>query len=260
MALTSAKKKHTEALNAKVNFGSRAFKHLTEGSCETFFSYEAYITAKTLVETTGVTQSLAHGHVQEASKALTVAVQDSIKQIHGCYCKTLKDQVMAWRAATADQAANNNAWQRAHHIKCVLDGTVPCKIPPAPTVKPITIEKTVLLAMPQCHAEDRAVEASSAALAAAKKKAAADAAAAKKNPSEANKKKSDEAAIKVSARKAEEKAAKTKKTKEQGLAIALQKKNEAKAEAKTRAAENGQKAKNKQGELNQKSRKRMKGL
>merc|ERR1711977_61242 len=255
MALTSAKKKHTEALNAKVNFGSRAFKHLTEGSCETFFSYEAYITAKTLVETTGVTQSLAHGHVQEASKALTVAVQDSIKQIHGCYCKTLKDQVMAWRAATADQAANNNAWQRAHHIKCVLDGTVPCKIPPAPTVKPITIEKTVLLAMPQCHAEDRAVEAAAAA-----ERSSAALAAAKKNPSEANKKKSDEAAIKVSARKAEEKAAKTKKTKEQGLAIALQKKNEAKAEAKTRAAENGQKAKNKQGELNQKSRKRMKGL
>jgi len=135
-AMNSANSKYSNAQNAKVDFGSIRLDHMTPGRCGTFTGHSAYKTAEANREAAKKAASKAKGAYDAAQKELENAKTAAAKMKKDCQCKSFDDAERAYNAAKAADAANQKAWTKAAHMKCVLDGVSPsnCKVSQCPKV------------------------------------------------------------------------------------------------------------------------------
>jgi len=125
----------TKAEAAPVKFATVAWSSLTPGQCSTFFNQQSYKSATSAVSSAKKAKEKAAGALPVAQKAYDDAVKSAKKQKDECLCKTKKAHEKAWSAYSKTEPSNKKAWERAAHLKCVLDGTPlsKCKVTPCPT-------------------------------------------------------------------------------------------------------------------------------
>jgi hypothetical protein len=145
---TAAKKTKTDAYNkakkTPLDFGKMAYDSLTEGNCGTFFNSQVWLNAKAKVKAARAAKQKAEGAFTQAQKAHADAVEAQKEAERQCYC-----DVKALHKKTLDQMnvdvkkANEKAWTKAAHIRCVLDGTPmsKCKVSAFPQVKAVKLPK-----------------------------------------------------------------------------------------------------------------------
>lgn len=129
------------ALNAentkKFNFGDFSFQELTEGECNTFFNSGVYTDAKSKVVAAKAVLAQKVAEAAAAATAVETATKEAAKLVLECKCKTKKllDNTMEQMNSGA-KADNTNAWNKAHHMECVLAGknTNQCQVPALPVV------------------------------------------------------------------------------------------------------------------------------
>merc|ERR1711988_1964388 len=134
-ALASAQKK-------KINFGDFVFDSLTPGQCSTFFNMAVYKNAANAVSTAKKQAEQAAGALKNAEKDLTDAIAAAAEAVRKCQCavkKKHKDTIKKLNEAA--KAANEKAWTKAAHQRCLLNGTPAdkCKVTAIPTVKPVKL-------------------------------------------------------------------------------------------------------------------------
>jgi len=141
---TDTAKKYAKTLDYRVDFGKYRFGDLTEGKCGVFFGSSAYTNAKAAAKAAKDAKLKAAGALDQAKKAHQTAIEDQKNAITKCYCdlkklhaKTLNDMNVKV------EKANQKAWTRAAHIRCVLDGTpmAKCKVAAMPKVKKVSLTK-----------------------------------------------------------------------------------------------------------------------
>merc|ERR1712188_457 len=144
-ALTDAKSAQENAQNAfdqaskaMVDFGKIGLDQLSESSCSIFFNSKNYKDAKAARQAAKTKLDQAKGVTMGAETALSNAKVVAKKKAQECACDT-KDMHAEElvKANEKVQAANIQAWSKAHHLKCVLDGVSAsnCKVPAVPEVK-----------------------------------------------------------------------------------------------------------------------------
>merc|ERR1712080_224983 len=124
----------TTTQNFKVEFGSRTYSSLTVGKCDTFFSSTNYISAKASYNAAVKAEQIAVGSAKEASTNLQIAVTAAAKAKKECLCHTKKSHDKAFTERSAANRANEQAWDKAHRILCVLNGKQPCAVPKCPVL------------------------------------------------------------------------------------------------------------------------------
>jgi len=136
-AKTDAATALAAAQNEKFNFGDFSINELTEGQCGSFFNSGVYVAAKAKrdaaqqVLNTKTAEATAAAQAVEDAKA---AAEDLVKK---CKCETKESLDKALEDMNANaKDANTKAWNKAHHMKCVLAGTSPndCNVPALPVV------------------------------------------------------------------------------------------------------------------------------
>lgn len=136
-AKTDAATALAAAENEKFNFGDFSINELTEGQCGSFFSSGVYTAAKAkrdaaqqVVNTKTAEATAADKEVEDAK----AAADDLVKK---CKCTTKESVDKALEEMNANaKDANQKAWNKAYHMKCVLAGTSPndCSVPALPVV------------------------------------------------------------------------------------------------------------------------------
>merc|ERR1712196_253638 len=143
-AAKKATDEYNDALKTELDFGKFQFNDLTEGNCDTFFKSSVYTDAKNKVNAAKTKKEQAEGAAKQAKKDHDAAVEAQNDAQNKCYCdlkklhkKTLEDM------NTKVAAANQKAWTKAAHIRCVLDGTPidKCKVTALPTVNAVKLTK-----------------------------------------------------------------------------------------------------------------------
>merc|ERR1711988_706008 len=124
----------TKAEAAPAKFATVAWSSLTPGQCSTFFNQQSYESATSAVSSAKKAKEKAAGALPVAQKAYDDAVKSAKKQKDECLCKTKKAHEKAWSAYVKTEPSNKKAWDRAAHLKCVLDGTPlsKCKVTACP--------------------------------------------------------------------------------------------------------------------------------
>lgn len=136
-AKTDAASALAAAENEKFNFGDFSINELTEGQCGSFFGSGVYTAAKAkrdaaqqVLNTKTAEATAANKEVEDAK----AAADDLVKK---CKCKTKESVDKALEDMNANaKDANQKAWNKAYHMKCVLAGTSPndCSVPALPVV------------------------------------------------------------------------------------------------------------------------------
>jgi hypothetical protein len=139
---TDTDKKYKKSLDHQVDFGKTRFGDLTEGKCGVFFSSSAYTNAKAAAKAAKDAKLKAAGALDQAKKAHERALSDQKEAVNKCYCdlKKLHAKTLNDMNVKAEQA-NQKAWTRAAHIRCVLDGTPldKCKVTALPKVTKVSL-------------------------------------------------------------------------------------------------------------------------
>jgi len=137
-AQENAQNDHDQASKAMVDFGKIGLDQLSESSCSIFFNSKNYKDAKAKRQAAKTKLDQAKGVTNGAETALSNAKKEAQKKAQQCACDT-KDMHAEElvKANEKVQAANIQAWSKAHHLKCVLDGVSAsnCKVPAVPEVK-----------------------------------------------------------------------------------------------------------------------------
>jgi len=141
---TDTAKKYAKTLDYRVDFGKYRFGGLTEGNCGVFFRSSAYTNAKNAGKAAKDAKLKAAGALDQAKKAQQTAIDDQKRAIRKCYCDLKKLHAKTRNDMNAKvEKANQKAWTRAAHIRCVLDGTpmAKCKVAAMPKVKKVSLTK-----------------------------------------------------------------------------------------------------------------------
>jgi len=138
-AASAAKNAQAAATDASVDFGEFSLASLESKECGQFWEVPAYksaVTAKAAADEDAVKTEAA---AKAAADALDEAEKAAATAVEECGCKVRASFNAAWKAASDNTVANEAAWTKAIHMKCVLAGTAAadCKVTNAPTpVKP----------------------------------------------------------------------------------------------------------------------------
>jgi len=129
------------AANADVDFAAVAYESLTPGQCADFFSDPAYLAAVSAKETAEKAAEAAAGAVTAAEAEVEAAKEAQKKLINHCQCRVKVSYENAWKAANANNAADEKAYTKGKHMQCVLAGTPPasCSVGAVPKVTAITL-------------------------------------------------------------------------------------------------------------------------
>jgi hypothetical protein len=130
----------TAAQDSDLDFGKFKYSSLTEGQCGSFFNSQVWQDAKNKVNAAQTAYDTAVAEANAAAKAVTDAKTAAAELVKTCLCNTKKSLDDAVTNMNADaKAANTEAWNKAHHMECVLDGktTDNCDVPPLPMVEPV---------------------------------------------------------------------------------------------------------------------------
>lgn len=127
----------TAAENEKFNFGDFSINELTEGQCGSFFNsgvYKEHKAARDAAQQTLNTKTAEATAAAEAVEEAKAAAEDLVRK---CKCETKESLDKALEDMNANaKDANQKAWNKAYHMKCVLAGTSPsdCSVPALPIV------------------------------------------------------------------------------------------------------------------------------
>jgi hypothetical protein len=128
------------AKSEEFDFGKFRYTDLEEGQCGTFFNSQVWQNTKSKVQSAQNTYNTKVSETQSAARAVTVAQTEAAKLVKECKCKAKKALDKALETMNNNAEADNiKAWNKAHHMECVLDGktTNNCNVPALPVVKPI---------------------------------------------------------------------------------------------------------------------------
>jgi len=128
------------AKSEEFDFGKFRYTDLVEGQCGTFFNSQVWQNTKSKVQSAQNTYNTKVSETQSAARAVTVAQTEAAKLVKECKCKAKKALDKALETMNNKAEADNiKAWNKAHHMECVLDGktTNNCNVPALPVVKPI---------------------------------------------------------------------------------------------------------------------------
>jgi hypothetical protein len=121
----------------KFNFGDFSFEELTEGECNTFFNSGVYTDAKSKVVAAKAVLAQKVAEAAAAATAVETQTKEAANLVKECKCKTKKllDNSLA-QMNSGSKADNTKAWNKAHHMECVLAGktTNECQVPALPVV------------------------------------------------------------------------------------------------------------------------------
>lgn len=121
----------------KINFGDFPFEQLTEGECNSFFNSGVYTDAKSKVVAAKAVLAQKVAEAAAAATAVETATNEAANLVKECKCKTEKLLVNTLAQMNSGAKANNaKAWNKAHHMECVLAGknTDQCQVPALPVV------------------------------------------------------------------------------------------------------------------------------
>jgi len=163
-AVTAAAQAATAALGATVTFAPITYSQLqADPSCASMFQDTSYTAAKALVDKTAQDKIEADAAAKAAAAAVTTATTAAGNEKLACQCKVKADYEAAWARANANNQQHEEAWNRAAHLRCVLEEDVTldsqgnaqgqCKVDPVPKVTPITLAAGVNSASP-CPQQD----------------------------------------------------------------------------------------------------------
>merc|ERR1711959_65966 len=149
----------TAALGATVTFAPITYSQLqADPSCASMFQDTSYTSAKALVDKTAQDKIEADAAVKAANAAVTTATTAAGAEKLACQGKAKADYEAAWARANANNKQHEEAWNRAAHLRCVLEKDVTldaqgnaqgqCKVDPCPKVTPITLAAGVNSASP----------------------------------------------------------------------------------------------------------------
>jgi hypothetical protein len=145
-AVTSARSALTAANGATVDWGKSAFSSVTEGHCGAFYSSAAYTSAKSKVNAAKAALAQAEGAASQAAKAVTSATTAAAASAKKCQCDAFNAHEKALKGANdKSAAANQAAWTKAAHLRCVVAGTTAanCKVPALPKVTAVALANGV---------------------------------------------------------------------------------------------------------------------
>merc|ERR1712086_100133 len=121
----------------KFNFGDFSFEELTEGECNSFFNSGVYTDAKSKVVAAKAVLAKKVAEAAAAATAVETQTKEAANLVKECKCKTKKllDNSLA-QMNSGSKADNTKAWNKAHHMECVLAGktTNECQVPALPVV------------------------------------------------------------------------------------------------------------------------------
>jgi hypothetical protein len=139
-AKDDAQKALTDAKSDKFNFGDFSYDDLQEGQCGTFFNSQTWKNAKAKVTAAQSAYNTKVAEANAAAKAVTAAKGEADELVRQCKCKAKKalDSHLETMNNNA-KAANTEAWNKAYHMQCVLDGktTNNCNVPALPIVQAV---------------------------------------------------------------------------------------------------------------------------
>jgi len=121
----------------KINFGDFPFEQLTEGECNSFFNSGVYTDAKSKVVAAKAVLAQKVAEAAAAATAVETATNEAANLVKECKCKTEKLLVNTLAQMNSGAKADNaKAWNKAHHMECVLAGknTDQCQVPALPVV------------------------------------------------------------------------------------------------------------------------------
>jgi hypothetical protein len=127
----------TAAENEKFNFGDFSINELTEGQCGSFFNSGVYKEHKAARDAAQQTLNTKSAEATAAAKAVEESKTAAEDLVNKCKCETKESLDKALEAMNANaKDANQKAWNKAYHMKCVLAGTSPsdCSVPALPVV------------------------------------------------------------------------------------------------------------------------------
>lgn len=136
-AKTDAATALAAAENEKFNFGEFSINQLTEGQCGSFFNSGVYTAAKAKRDAAQQVVNTKNAEATAGDKEVEDAKAAAADLVKKCKCKTKESVDKALKEMNANaKDANQKAWNKAYHMKCVLAGTSPndCSVPALPVV------------------------------------------------------------------------------------------------------------------------------
>jgi hypothetical protein len=135
-ALKEAKKKVKQALKTDIKVET-TYGEAKDKKCVVAKTNPKYKAAKQKYHSATQAEARKSGEAKQAKKSLDDAKAAAKKEMNECLCKTKKKHAEAWKVATKDNAAHQEAYQKAKNMLCVLGGKAfsKCKKHQAPKVK-----------------------------------------------------------------------------------------------------------------------------
>jgi|ERR1711998_5000 len=143
-AAEAAATRAAEKAGATVDFGLVALSSLHEESgviCGMPIQSSEYTNAKHAAAGAAAEASTAHSAIQGFQQALETAETAAQKAVKKCQCHTFFNYQTAFENAMSHTEANQKAWTKGKHMKCVLDTTPAdeCKTDDVPTITDVTL-------------------------------------------------------------------------------------------------------------------------
>lgn len=116
---------------------------LDGSSCSSFYNSGVWKKSKAKRDAAFKTVEKAKGSLTTASAGLVTAVKAAASAVKKCQCGVKKLHEASLLKANADAVtANEKAWTKAAHLRCVIDGksTSQCTVPSIPKVKAVAVE------------------------------------------------------------------------------------------------------------------------
>ena len=144
--VTQQAAKHV-ACTAEVDLGSVSLDALeAAGTCFDYTTAASYATIKTAC-TDAKADVVAAEQAVEAAKTKAADAETALAGVtteastleSGCLCRARTSQATSSAALSTAIAAHAADWKQAHEVKCAVEKSTSCQVPPCPTVVPPTL-------------------------------------------------------------------------------------------------------------------------
>jgi len=136
------------AYHSKIRFGALKYRDLKGAHCSWQGDHASYIAAGHHWKGASATKYIAAEEAEAADEALDAAGAVAVELTNQCLCDVKQEQADTWDDANADNVANQEAWDNAYRMLCVLEDldADACVISSVPKVSKVYVHQSVALA------------------------------------------------------------------------------------------------------------------
>ena len=136
------------AYRSKIKFGALKYRDLKGSHCSWQGDHASYIAAGHHWKGASATKYIAAEEAEAAGEALDAAGAVAVELTNQCLCDVKQEQADTWDDANADNFANQEAWDNAYRMLCVVDDldADACVISSVPKVSKVYVHQSVALA------------------------------------------------------------------------------------------------------------------